>query len=83
MFGNKKFGGSVEYIVVGLGNPDKKYEIKTQTVPEITYQIDGPSIQLLNEISTRNPNYADSKEGTSILKLKSLSDFFPIDPSPV
>ena len=26
MFGNKKFGGSVEYIVVGLGNPDKKYE---------------------------------------------------------
>lgn len=58
-------------------NPDKKYEIKTQTVPEITYHIDGPSIQLLNEISTRNPNYADSKEGTSILKLKSLSDFLP------
>lgn len=26
MFGNKKFGGSVEYIIVGLGNPDKKYE---------------------------------------------------------
>lgn len=26
MFGSKK-GGSVEYIVVGLGNPDKKYEI--------------------------------------------------------
>lgn len=26
MFGNKKSGGSVEYIVVGLGNPDKKYE---------------------------------------------------------
>lgn len=27
MFGKKKtFGGSVEYIVVGLGNPDRKYE---------------------------------------------------------
>ena len=26
MFGKKKFGGSVEYIVAGLGNPDKKYE---------------------------------------------------------
>lgn len=26
MFGNKKFGGSIEYLVVGLGNPDKKYE---------------------------------------------------------
>ena len=26
MFGIKKFGGSVEYIVVGLGNPDRKYE---------------------------------------------------------
>ena len=26
MFGRSKFGGSVEYIVVGLGNPDKKYE---------------------------------------------------------
>lgn len=26
MFGTKKFGGSVEYLVVGLGNPDKKYE---------------------------------------------------------
>ena len=26
MFGNKKFGGSVEYLIVGLGNPDRKYE---------------------------------------------------------
>ena len=26
MFGRSKFSGSVEYIVVGLGNPDKKYE---------------------------------------------------------
>ena len=26
MIGRSKFGGSVEYIVVGLGNPDKKYE---------------------------------------------------------
>lgn len=26
MFGKKKFGGSVEYLIVGLGNPDKKYE---------------------------------------------------------
>ena len=26
MFGKKKFGSSVEYLVVGLGNPDRKYE---------------------------------------------------------
>lgn len=26
MFSNKKFSSSVEYMVVGLGNPDKKYE---------------------------------------------------------
>ena len=26
MFGRKTFGGSVEYLVVGLGNPDRKYE---------------------------------------------------------
>ena len=26
MFGFRKTGGSVEYLVVGLGNPDKKYE---------------------------------------------------------
>lgn len=26
MFGKSKFGGSTEYLVVGLGNPDKKYE---------------------------------------------------------
>lgn len=26
MFGKSKLGGSVEYLVVGLGNPDKKYE---------------------------------------------------------
>ena len=26
MFGKNKSGGSVEYLVVGLGNPDKKYE---------------------------------------------------------
>lgn len=26
MFGKKNYGGSVEYIVVGLGNPDRKYE---------------------------------------------------------
>ena len=26
MFGFKKFGGSVEYIIVGLGNPDRKYQ---------------------------------------------------------
>ncbi len=26
MFGFKKFGSSVEYIIVGLGNPDKKYQ---------------------------------------------------------
>lgn len=26
MFGKKKYSSSVEYIVVGLGNPDKKYE---------------------------------------------------------
>lgn len=27
MLGKNKFGGSVEYIIVGLGNPDKKYEL--------------------------------------------------------
>lgn len=26
MFGKKNYGGSVEYLVVGLGNPDRKYE---------------------------------------------------------
>ncbi len=26
MFGKKKYGGSVEFIIAGLGNPDKKYE---------------------------------------------------------
>ena len=26
MFGKKTFGGSVEYLLVGLGNPDRKYE---------------------------------------------------------
>lgn len=26
MFGKKNYGGSVEYLIVGLGNPDKKYE---------------------------------------------------------
>ena len=26
MFGKKKFSSSIEYMVVGLGNPDKKYE---------------------------------------------------------
>lgn len=26
MFGKNKFGGSVEYLIVGLGNPDKKHE---------------------------------------------------------
>ena len=26
MFGKNKFSSSVEYLVVGLGNPDKKYE---------------------------------------------------------
>lgn len=26
MFGKKKVGGSVEYLIVGLGNPDRKYE---------------------------------------------------------
>ncbi len=26
MFGKKKFSSSVEYLIVGLGNPDKKYE---------------------------------------------------------
>ncbi len=26
MFGKSKFGGSVEYLIVGLGNPDRKYE---------------------------------------------------------
>lgn len=26
MFGKKRFGGSVEYLIVGLGNPDRKYE---------------------------------------------------------
>ena len=26
MFGRKQFGGPVEYIIVGLGNPDRKYE---------------------------------------------------------
>ncbi|HCA04763.1 MAG TPA: aminoacyl-tRNA hydrolase [Ruminococcaceae bacterium] len=26
MFGRKNYGGSVEYIITGLGNPDKKYE---------------------------------------------------------
>ena len=26
MFGKNKFGGAVEYLVVGLGNPDRKYE---------------------------------------------------------
>ena len=29
MFGKNKFSSSVEYIVVGLGNPDKKYENPT------------------------------------------------------
>lgn len=27
MFGKKTYGGSVEYIIAGLGNPDKKYEL--------------------------------------------------------
>ena len=26
MFGKKSYGGAVEYLVVGLGNPDRKYE---------------------------------------------------------
>lgn len=26
MFGMKSFGGAVEYLIVGLGNPDRKYE---------------------------------------------------------
>lgn len=26
MFGKNKYSGSIEYLVVGLGNPDKKYE---------------------------------------------------------
>ena len=26
MFGKNKSTGSIEYIVVGLGNPDRKYE---------------------------------------------------------
>ena len=26
MFGKKTFGGSVEVLIVGLGNPDRKYE---------------------------------------------------------
>ena len=26
MFGKNKFSGSIEYLVVGLGNPDRKYE---------------------------------------------------------
>ena len=26
MFGKKTFGGAVEYLIVGLGNPDRKYE---------------------------------------------------------
>lgn len=26
MFGKKSFGGAVEYLIVGLGNPDRKYE---------------------------------------------------------
>lgn len=26
MFGKNKFGGSVDFLIVGLGNPDKKYE---------------------------------------------------------
>lgn len=26
MFGKKTFGGPVEYLIVGLGNPDRKYE---------------------------------------------------------
>ena len=32
MFGNKKFGGSVEYLIVGLGNPDRKYDILAKSV---------------------------------------------------
>ena len=39
MFGNKKFGGSVEYIVVGLGNPDKKYEKALQQLEAIDNSI--------------------------------------------
>ncbi len=27
MFGKKIYGGSVQYLIVGLGNPDKKYEL--------------------------------------------------------
>ena len=26
MFGKNKFSNSIEYLVVGLGNPDRKYE---------------------------------------------------------
>lgn len=26
MFGKKSYGGAVEYLIVGLGNPDRKYE---------------------------------------------------------
>lgn len=26
MFGKQKFGSAIEYLIVGLGNPDKKYE---------------------------------------------------------
>lgn len=39
MFGKSKTGGAVDYIIVGLGNPDKKYEITRHNAGFITVDI--------------------------------------------